>query len=164
MPARRPEKTRSTQARPSLLDRLLDVAASPGTRTSTTAEIKESVRRDLEDLLNTRLVGEIDETRFPELRKSLLRYGLPDFSTVIMGAAEHQEAYRQTIENTIARFETRLRDVKVQVDESGRGDERTLYLRISAMLLVEPDHVPLLFDSRLHAMTREVRLQEIGHG
>lgn len=169
MTVRRPDEYRAERARHSVLDRLLEHAEPPRARgpvqrASITDEIKECVRRDLENLLNTRLLGNIHPERYTQLAKSVLGYGLPDFSTVIMGAPEHQEAYRQTIESTIARFETRLREVRVQVDETGRGDERTLYLRISALLLVEPNPVPLMFDSRLHALTREVRLQEIDHG
>lgn len=167
--------TRQTKGRqtatvlPSVLDRLMDddpdsrvEQAIP--RQTATHQLKEAIRRDLEQLLNTRLFGHADIQDHAELHKSVSGYGLPDFSTVIMGAPEHQEIYRQTIEDTISRFETRLRSVRVKFDESGRGDERTLFLRISAILTVERDQVPLLFDSRLHALTREVRLQEVHHG
>jgi hypothetical protein len=42
--------------------------------------------------------------------------------------------------------------------------QRSLHLKISALLMIEPAPVPLLFDSRVRAHDREVKLRELRHG
>ncbi|MCC5810920.1 MAG: type VI secretion system baseplate subunit TssE [Ectothiorhodospiraceae bacterium] len=156
---------------PSLLDRLLD--DEPGqhlesVRSSTELlqQMRAGVRRDLENLLNTRLIRQIDPKQKPELVQSVVNYGLPDFSTVQLGSAEHRERLRDVIRQTIERFECRLRQVSVELVDTGddQEHERTLHLKISALLMVEPDPIPLMFDSRIHALDRMVRLRERRHG
>lgn len=156
---------------PSLLDRLID--EEPGKHLESVRspaemlqEMRAAVRRDLENLLNTRLFREVDAKAYPQLETSLANYGLPDFSTVQLGAPEHRENLREIIRGTIERFETRLRRVSVELLDAGdEGErERRLHLQISALLMVEPDPIPLLFDSRIHALDRMVRLREKRHG
>lgn len=155
---------------PSLLDRLMD--EDPAARFEPVKpvgallrDIKANLRRDLEWLLNTRRSQpEQVLDRYPELRHSLMAYGLPDFSGVPLGSAEHRETFRATVQSTIKRLEPRLSQVLVEMHPIGAPEERTLYLRITAMLLVEPDPVPLLLDSRIQAQDRTVRLRELRHG
>ncbi|MEX0731279.1 MAG: type VI secretion system baseplate subunit TssE [Aquisalimonadaceae bacterium] len=155
---------------PSLLDRLIDDdpdQTEDGAQSSPALlqGIRAGVRRDLENLLNTRLYRQSAAIApYPELTKSVLSYGLPDFSTVQLGSEEHRERLRAMIQNTIERFESRLRRVSVDIVDTGEEQDRTLYLKITALLLVEPDPVPLLFDSRIHALDRMVRLRELRHG
>lgn len=154
---------------PSLLDRLLDDAPEdrhepPKATTQLLADFKGGVRRDLENLLNTRLYRQQAIEPYSELARSVVNYGLPDFSTVLMGSAEHREEFRRIIQDTITRFEPRLKRVRVDVTQNEEDRDRTLYLRITALLLVEPDPVPLLFDSRLRALDRVVKLRELRHG
>lgn len=153
----------------SLLDRLIDddpdqslEAVKPAS--TLLRDAKSNIRRDLENLLNTRLYRQTDLSDYPELRKSVVNYGLPDFSTVQFGSAEHREEFRQQIEQTITRYETRFRRVRVEITHAGEEHERTMYLKINALLMVEPDPVPLLFDSRIQAMDRIVKLRELRHG
>jgi type VI secretion system protein ImpF len=68
---------------PSILDRLLDddpaIQTEPPTgRAQRLRELKQSVRRDLEWLLNTRPRGLLGGGKWPELSRSILNYGLPD--------------------------------------------------------------------------------------
>lgn len=154
---------------PSLLDRLIDDEPEQPLERARSApallqDIKANLRRDLEWLLNTRLYRPQHFDNHPELRQSLIAYGLPDFSTVQLGSEEHCEEFRTIIQATIERLEPRLRRVQVEISPAGEAHERTLYLRINATLLVEPDPVPLLFDSRIRALDRAVRLQELRHG
>lgn len=154
---------------PSLLDRLLDDAPGQSFEAVKSApallqDIKANIRRDLEWLLNTRLYRSQDFGRHPELQRSLIAYGLPDFSTVQLGSDEHREKFRSAIQATIERFEPRLRRVQVEISPLGEAHERTLYLKINALLLVEPDPIPLLFDSRIRSLDRTVQLHELRHG
>ena len=163
-------KIRSQQAvLPSVLDRLIDEdpdAAQESARPVAVLlqDIKANIRRDLEWLLNTRLYRQQRIELYPELKTSLVAYGLPDFSTVLLGSTEHREQFRLAIQATIERFEPRLRRVQVEISPSGEEHDRTLYLKIMALLMVEPDPVPLLFDSRIRAMERAMELRELHNG
>jgi len=154
---------------PSLLDRLIDedpgqaleIVPLPAVRLE---QVKAAVRRDLENLLNTRLYRRVPLDAYPELARSVVNYGLPDFSTVLLGSAEHREHFRRTVQATIERFETRLRRVQVTLAPTAEEYQRSLHLKISALLMIEPAPVPLLFDSRVRAHDREVKLRELRHG
>jgi len=154
---------------PSLLDRLTDEAPdrrreAERSRVAMLRDIRDGIRRDLENLLNTRCIATLDDSPMQELRTSLLTYGLPDFSRVQLGAEADREALRRRIQEAIRRFETRLANVSVALIDSGAYGDRTLHLKISALLMVEPDPVSLVFDSRIHTLDRKVRLQEVYHG
>ena len=163
-------KIRSQQpVLPSLLDRLIDqdpeaVRESVRPAAVLLQDIKANIRRDLEWLLNTRLYRQQRIDLYPELKTSVVAYGLPDFSTVLLGSAEHRENFRLAIQATIERFEPRLRRVQVEISPSGEEHDRTLYLKITALLMVEPDPVPLLFDSRIRALERAMELRELRNG
>ena len=68
---------------PSLFDKLFEgEGQSPyALRRLSIEEMKETVARDIEALLNTRMVfTEEDLRRYPNCQRSLLTYGLSDFS------------------------------------------------------------------------------------
>jgi len=153
----------------SLIDRLIDEDPAQALEvvkpaSSLLRDAKDNIRRDLENLLNTRLYRQADLTDYPELDQSVVNYGLPDFSSVQFSSAEHREYFRELIESTIIKYETRFRRVRVEITQAGDEHERTLYLKINALLMLEPDPVPLLFDSRIQAMDRVVKLRELRHG
>lgn len=154
---------------PSLLDRLIDhdperLLEPVRPAAALLEDIKANLRRDLENLLNTRRFRPAPPPGMSELERSLVSYGLPDFSTVVLGAAEHRERFRATIQAAIERFEPRLARVEVELAPLGEEYERTLYLKITGLLMVEPDPVPLLFDSRVRTVDRAVKLRELRHG
>jgi type VI secretion system protein ImpF len=144
---------------PSLLDRLLDdrpresrEAVDAGARE--VARIKESVKRDLEWLLNSKRPVAVLPDDLGHLRQSLLTYGLPDFTTISLNNTAAQEALRRAVEEAIVRFEPRLTAVTITM-ELGRGDtDRAIRFRIDAMLRVEPEPEPVAFDSVLQLNTR----------
>lgn len=154
---------------PSLLDRLVDEeperelesVRSPAARLQA---LRAGVRRDLENLLNTRIVQNVPLETYPELATSVVHYGLPDFSAVVLGAPEEREAFRVRVQRTIARYEPRFRQTRVETVPTGDEADRTLHLKITATLLVEPDPVPLRYESQMHATDRLVRLKEVRDG
>lgn len=130
--------------KPSLLDRLLDTGSdtrgeSVNIRGITYGELRDQVERDLESLLNTRCFPAEIPTAFSEIRKSLLLYGLSDYSAKIVTTPSVRSELRQEIERAIALFEPRLRNVAVRVENPERG-ERRLGFKISALLQVDDDH------------------------
>jgi len=154
---------------PSLLDRLLDDAPEHGIErfqngSELLRDLRAGVRRDLENLLNTRLHPKPAVSLYPELRKSVLGYGLPDFSSLQLGVEAHRQSLADMIRATIECFESRLQRVRVELQDVSNPRGRTLFLSITAVLLMEPEPIPLLFDSRIHALDRSIRLREAHHG
>jgi len=137
----------------SVLDRLIDLdpkvsTEPPKSQSTSLAELKQSVRRDLEWLLNTRCFFEADEGDYEESVKSVAFYGLPDFTGV--SAKSHIEQSRMTkaLEVTIRNFEPRFINLKVTMEPISNID-RLLKFRIEASLDVEPAPEPVVFDTVL---------------
>ncbi len=161
---------RQTQAIvPSLLDRLIDddPTSLDETNEPTSQQInklKNNIRRDLENLLNTRLRIDRDLKKFPELNKSLLNYGLPDFSHIPIESDSEHNLLANKIYTLIYWFEPRLINVNVEVEAMGDGFNRNLHVEISATLLVEPNPIPVLFDSQMQHIDRKLSIRELKHG
>ena len=156
------EETRIT---PSLLDRLLDnhpefTAEPVQDRAQTVAELKGSVARDLEALLNSRqeVLAELPED-LCELRSSLLTYGLPDFTGLSLRNPRDHARIRNSLEQAIANFEPRLERVRVTID-TPLGALRLLHFRVEAVLHVEPASEPVSFDAVLQLATQLYQVQE----
>ena len=113
-------------------------------RVHETASLKESVRRELVRLLNTRSSAGIN-SRGGEM--SVLDYGVPDFTTLSALSGDDRVKLSAAVAQVIAAFEPRLRDVRVTA-EGMRSNDRALILRLDALLVVgehsEPVSFPLL--------------------
>jgi type VI secretion system protein ImpF len=143
---------------PSVLDRLIDAhprnaQEPPEAVPRSLSQVKESVKRDLEWLLNSRqLLADLpDDLR--HLDRSLLTYGLPDFTSSSLNNIGDQDLLRKSVEEAIRRFEPRLSRVGVAL-EAPRELDRVLRFRIDAMLNVEPEPEPITFDSMLQLTTK----------
>lgn len=134
-----------------MLDRLVDTEPhlsreAVQRRLFDSEQIRASVVRDLENLLNTRQKITVPPPGFDEVNRSVHTYGLPDFSSENPRSPLFQRRLLQAIEQTIARFEPRLRNVAVRLDTSTHR-ERVFSFRISGVLVVEPLSEPVVFDS-----------------
>jgi type VI secretion system protein ImpF len=139
---------------PTILDRLLD--DNPGQahdplRTSgfLLRELKKSVRRDLENLLNTRYRCREIPTHLEELETSLLNYGIPDFTGAVFANEDDRKELRRIIERIIRRFEPRFKEVTVHLDTKSTSNDRVIRFRIDALLHADPAPEPVVFDSQL---------------
>jgi type VI secretion system protein ImpF len=139
----------------SLMDRLSgDESAQPArTAVQSLRDLKQSVRRDLENLLNTRWRC----TSFPPdlkmIEASLVNYGIPDFSGADLGNVETREAFCRVLEKSIATFEPRFLKVSVRLADALQPGDRTLRFRIDAVLRAEPSPEPVRFDSSVEPGT-----------
>jgi type VI secretion system protein ImpF len=145
---------------PSVLDRLLDdqpdVSHEPiPNRFQTLRQLKQAVTRDVENLLNTRqeMLQELSP-EFAELRRSLVTYGLPDFTPLNLLNPHDRNRIRRALEQAIATFEPRLARVRVSL-EPPRQHEPTLRFHVEALLRVEPAPEPVAFDAMLQLHTLE---------
>jgi type VI secretion system protein ImpF len=149
---------------PSVFDRLIDrepgVSTEPAVRRSVRlAQLKESVKRDLEWLLNCKQPILAIPAELRHLRNSLLTFGLPDFTHSSLTRSDDQRLLQQTVEASIRRFEPRLKGVVVTLVE-GREFDRGLRFRIDASLDVEPAPEPVTFDSVLELSTKAFRFPD----
>ena len=145
---------------PSIIDRLLDddpdVSTEPAwSWTQDVRELKQSVVRDLEALLNTRQTHTalLNDTPDAQIAQSVLTYGLPDLTSATGDNPEAREQLRVAVEEAIRRFEPRLIDVRVQAREPEGPFDRTLHLTVEAWLAMDPDPVPVVFDTVVESAT-----------
>jgi type VI secretion system protein ImpF len=145
--------------RRSFLDQFLeDGAESRGERVRSQADdltaFRESVRRDLEMLLNCRQPCVTWPKWYEELKISLFNFGIPDFTGFDLSAPERREEFRRTVEEVVRNFEPRLFAVSVSllvVDDMSRS----IRLRISAQ--IQPDLASsetIVFNSVVDTATR----------
>ncbi|HYZ84158.1 MAG TPA: type VI secretion system baseplate subunit TssE [Bryobacteraceae bacterium] len=141
----------------SVIDRLID--ADPGnrfdgamTRAQSVRALKQSLRRDLEWLLNSRRIA-LDEveTSFPETSKSLFYYGLPDFTALSFASPKDRQRLLRQLEQTIRTFEPRLASVKVTAIENATDlqQRRLMRFQIEGLLKMDPAPEHVSFDTVL---------------
>lgn len=150
---------------PSLLDRLLDFEPKlsqepPRSRLKNLREIKHCLKRDLEWLLNTRchLMIELDKNT-EELKKSVLAYGIPDFTGLGIRSRLEQSRLTKAIEDAIRIYEPRLGNLKISFELFSEVDKAVRF-RIEAFLKVEPAPEPVVFDTILEIGRGEFEVKE----
>ena len=149
------------QLRASVLDRLIDKEPDKKTESEKSrhqffSEIKESVRRDLETLLNTRFRCISPPEGCHELDTSLVNYGLPDLNVINFTSVEGREQFCRFVEENIRKFEPRFKSVRVTLFEESRRIEQTVRFRIEATMYADPAPEELIFDSSLETVTNNV--------
>lgn len=149
---------------PGLFDRLMDVpvhGASSATVTRLSIdELKETVARDLESLLNTR-IGPTDVllSGFPECRHSLATYGLQDFAGRSLSSFDDRAHICALLEQAIARHEPRLRNVRASL-ELREGSINCLNFAITALLVVDAAQEPVNFDAVLQPTSQQYTISK----
>ena len=138
---------------PGLLDRLLGERAQ-GAGNGTVSrlsmdQLKDSVARDLEALLNTR-IGIAPELLddFPECRKSIISYGLIDFAGFCLSSTDDRAAICASLKAAIEQHEPRLQEVSASL-ELEQGSVNRLNFVINAVLKVEASAEPVNFNAVL---------------
>lgn len=149
---------------PSVFDRLIDEDPtnsrdSAASQTQTMREIRESVMRDLENLLNTRWRCRSWPVEWTELNTSLANYGIPDFSSIDMSSDMDRNTLRAAIETAIRTFEPRFVTVAVEMVQNKNRDDRTLHFIIRAELHATPVPEPIVFDSSLEPSDQRFRVR-----
>jgi type VI secretion system protein ImpF len=146
---------------PSLLDRLTDQGDK---QHQSLAELRSSVRRDLEKLLNSRWRFVAAPDVPASLADSLVNYGLPDFTGGNLRAAQDPHAVYAAVEQAIARFELRLSNVRVRAVQKEPAVDRTLRFHIDATLEVEPWRERVRFNTVLEPASGKVTVQATESG
>lgn len=141
-------------ARALLFDRLVDLhpKADEGERPFRILDreqLKASVQRELEWLLNTRC--SLPLHGLGEAERSVVNYGIPDFSSLSAHNADDHALIASIIVQTISAFEPRLSQVSVEVQPI-ENQEGSLWLYIEGVMAVdlfnEPVSFPVLLNSK----------------
>jgi type VI secretion system protein ImpF len=143
----------------SVLDRLLDdnpdqLHDQPKPRGRHLRELRDAVRRDLENLLNTRQRCRGWPAALTELEHSLVNYGVPDFTGADFATDERREEFRIAVQEVIRYFEPRFESVRVELLSNTDHLDRTLRFRIDALMYADPAPEPIAFDSLFDPSSR----------
>lgn len=158
------QRERASRITPSVLDRLLDdfpndAKEDPPTRFAADFErFKSAVRRDLESLLNTRRESTDSLDAFPEAKRSILTYGLPDFTMLSSQSEQDRAGIREIVENAITLFEPRLLNVNVTISSIAES-RHNLSFRVDALLRIDPAPAPVTFDAVLQLATQQYQVK-----
>jgi type VI secretion system protein ImpF len=155
---------------PSIFDRLTD-PDSVGTsdrRGYSEAELIHIVRRDLEDILNTRRPSfeVLGIENLEQVKKSVVAFGLPDFANLRSLSAGDRAAIGKEIAEAVAMFEPRLTEIEVVMkDPSKMKDEMkekyqimAVYFHIAAKLRMDPCP-PVTFETVLELTQGRHRIE-----
>ena len=139
----------------SLMDRLVDAPLpEDGGRRVSLQDMRTSVSRDLEHLLNTRSEGaRLIPDAFKECRASSLTYGILDFSSYSLLSPHDRDRIRRSLEQAIGLHESRLTRVRVTL-EPQRELDRALRFRVDALLELGEDGEKVQFDAVLQLNTQ----------
>lgn len=151
---------------PSLLDRLIDEqpeqrSETPRSQNQILSQMRQTIRRDLENLLNTRRPFYSIPEQYPELRKSLVNFGIPDIVGLDLEANDVRSGFLKQIEELIRHFEPRFLEVRVLPLDSEYNYDRSLKFRIEGKIRAYPAPEPIVFDSELEPSLGQFSVERI---
>jgi type VI secretion system protein ImpF len=156
----------SPEIRPTLsvLDRLIDQEPensweAPLSRAEAVRNLKASLRRDLEWLLNTRRIAVDPPAELGELAKSVYMFGLPDLSSFSLSSEKERVRLLRTLQTALRIFEARLANVRVIAVDSQDATRSRMAFRIEAVLLMDPAPERISFDTVLELSTGGYRVR-----
>ncbi|MCB1022896.1 MAG: type VI secretion system baseplate subunit TssE [Acidobacteria bacterium] len=150
---------------PSLIDRLIDLepnmsSETAKSRSQSLKELKISVKRDIEWLLNTRHSKTDVPEGLEEVNRSLAVYGLADFTGQSSKDEGHRKDLIKNVENALRFFEPRLMNLKVTLEATDKVN-RGVRFKIEGVLRVEPTPEPIVFDTVLQVGNGDFSLTEV---
>jgi len=161
------ELTTQERLQPALLDRLTDEeplknVESREQRIVSLQKLRQSVLRDLTWLLNTPNLASTEElAEYPEVRRSVLNFGVPSFSGVVQSRIDPADIER-AIQEAVLRFEPRLlgKSVKVKLLGNEEAEHNSLQLQIIAELWAQPVPLRLFLKTELDLELGAVHVTE----
>ena len=162
------ELTSQERLQPSLLDRLTDAdpdtsKESRGRRVLSMQRMRAAVLRDLASLLNTGQLETIEDLEsYPEVRNSVLNFGMPDITGLSIAGTDTVEL-EKAVRDAIVRFEPRIaaKTVRVSVvkDEAGMS-RNSMVFNISGQLWAEPTPITLYLKTEVDLETGGVTVAD----
>jgi type VI secretion system protein ImpF len=140
----------------SLLDRLMDSEEMPTTRSASIQMFRNSIKRDVEWLLNSRraFVPEIED--YPLASSSVFTFGLPDVNELAGGNSGNNVL--AAITQTILTHEPRIREPRVSLT---RTDvlSRSLRFHVEGKLILENSEEDITFDTLFEVTSGEYQVK-----
>lgn len=142
-------KEDSIYMRGALFDRLVDNEpenqhVSASLKTLSVKELKDSIRREISWLLNTRCT--FSQDALAGVERSVVDYGIPDFSCFFPDNNENRKKLTRAISDVIEAYEPQLKNVDVEVkDDEGQVDKFSLSLLIKANVIINQVPEPITF-------------------
>lgn len=160
-----PRTDNEARITPSVLDRLIDYEPEMSreaiaSRSKSMRQLKESVKRDLEWLLNTRQTAGTFSPELREVASSLAAFGLPDFTSISVKNPADRLRMQRALEAAINIFEPRLEGVIVTLQPMENLLQQSMHFRVDARLRVEPAPEPVTFDTVLQLDSGEYLVKE----
>lgn len=162
------ELTSQERLQPSLLDRLTDdepdsSRESRGRRVLSMQRLRAAVLRDLAWLLNTGQLERIDDLEdCPEVRASVLNYGMPDITGLSLAGTD-TVGLEKAVRDAIVKFEPRIaaNSVRVSIDRDAAGMSRNaMVFNISGQLWAEPTPITLYLKTEVDLETGDVTVAD----
>ena len=155
---------------PSLLDRLTDEGpGAPGRGASTTlSELRRSVLRDLTWLFNTTrtFAPDVTDDR-PQVRNSVLNYGLPPLSGMTASGLDIVR-FERAIRQAIVDFEPRILpdsvSVKALLERDTLDHHNVISIQIEGLLWAQPVPIELLLRTQFDLESGQSRVEETAPG
>lgn len=142
----------------SLIDRLTDTEQRPETRTASITMYRDSLKRDLEWLLNTRQPVMPELESFPATAASILNFGLPDIHSFDGSAGKEQNTLTAALERCIRTFEPRIVQPRVFLTRSDQLS-RSLRFHIEGQVVYENMDEEIKFDTVLELISGEYEVK-----
>lgn len=136
----------------SLLDRL---CGEDGPRL---ARIRDGVRRDLEDLLNTPFRVKGWSQDLSALDSSVFNYGVLDLTTANMSTEQRRAEVVEDIGRTIRQFEPRLSDMRIFTVPNADPTDRVVRIRIEAQMFIESEMEPIIFNTVIDPLFNSISM------
>ncbi len=150
--------TTETLVTQSILDRLTDIEDWPATRLQSVRFFRDSLKRDLEWLLNTRQPPLPQLANWPAAKTTVINYGLPDITSLGLMSSSDQRSLRLAIEACLRAFEPRLTDVRVTLESTDTTDRR-LRFHIEGNMRLDPAPEEIAFDTVLDLSSGEYKVK-----
>ncbi len=139
-------------------DMVADASISIGERLR---RAKDSIRRDLEVLLNTQQPLGAEMKALPEIATSLLKFGTPGFHGLMLATRQQRMRLARSIQDLISIFEPRLYKVSVGLGDEKAETSRLLHLRLRANFKFDDNEETLVFDTTLDPAIRQFKIESV---
>ena len=162
------ELTTGERLQPSLLDSLTDTEPkkskeSRDKRVMSLQQIREAVERDLASLLNAGCLETTEDLdAYPEVKHSVLNYGIPDLAGATVADADTEDIERM-LHRAIIDFEPRILPNSLRVRVTTNPDEmrrRAMIFEIEGKIWSQPMPLRLFWNTEVDLETGDVKVRE----
>ena len=142
----------------SLVDRLSAAQDWPATRPASMRMYRESLKRDLEWLLNTRQPGIPEIDGYPLASASVINYGLTDVQEFTGSDGRDRNALSAALLKTVRTFEPRIKNPQIFLTRADTMS-RTLRFHIEGEIEFEDMKEEITFDTVLELVRGEFEVR-----